>query len=206
MKTRIVECLCGCGGKIVTPNKSYNEVKWIRGHHFLKTKLSERGYNGKTCKECGEKIFCPGRCPSQTKDIQFCSALCSNKNKTKDPVHMAKYYADPKRKRSEEHYAAKWWRVRSPMNVVYEFKNLHVFIKNNPSLFDPETIVYKKYGPTLSCRAYKGIGGLRPNFRNTRGSWRGWTWYSQTERLKNDGNDLLDRATSASPDSPHPIP
>ena len=96
-----------------------------------------------------------------------------------------------------ENFSAKWWRVRDERGRIHEFKNLVWFIKKNPHLFDPEDV-----GDSCKCRAYGGISSIRPriNSRKVNGSWKGWTWYSQTERLKNDGHDLLDRKSHSNAD------
>jgi hypothetical protein len=88
------------------------------------------------------------------------------------------------------HHGARIWRLRSPKNKVYEFRNLQEFIRQNPGLFDPEDVVIRSYGKS---RAASGLGMLSERWANGAGSWKGWTWASQVERLKNDGKDLLDR-------------
>ena len=91
-----------------------------------------------------------------------------------------------------ENFSAKWWRVRDDRGRIHEFKNLSWFIKVNPELFLAEDINWKD---ATRSRAYGGISSIRPSStrRRVNGTWKGWTWYSQTERLKNEGHDLLDR-------------
>ncbi len=91
-----------------------------------------------------------------------------------------------------ENFSAVWWRLRDDRGRIHEFRNLSYFIKTNHDLFLPEDINWEKI---TRGRAYGGIRSLRPNptRRKVNGTWKGWTWYSQTERLKNDGHDLLDR-------------
>jgi hypothetical protein len=91
-----------------------------------------------------------------------------------------------------ENFSSKWWRVRDYRGRIHEFKNLSWFIKANTELFLPEDIKCKV---TTRCKAYGGIKSLRPSptRRRVNGSWKGWTWYSQTERLTNEGRDLLER-------------
>ena len=92
----------------------------------------------------------------------------------------------------ESHIRARVWRLRSPQNVtIGPFKNLAFFIRNHRHLFLPEDTLE----PVLKCRAYNGICHLNPNgkLKIVSGTWKGWTWHSQVERLQNDGYDLLDR-------------
>jgi hypothetical protein len=92
------------------------------------------------------------------------------------------------------HIRAKWWRVRDYRGVVHEFKNLCCFVRENPQLFIEDDLVGKTI---LHSKAYKGVASLRPSDRKKKpaGSWKSWTWYSQAERVHNDGHDLLNRIT-----------
>jgi hypothetical protein len=78
----------------------------------------------------------------------------------------------------------KIWRLRSPDNRVFIFKNLQHFIRTNSDLFLPED---------LNTRASKGIQSICPRKKICVGSWKGWTWYSHFEEVKNKGQDLLSR-------------
>lgn len=95
----------------------------------------------------------------------------------------------PKFTKNESHIAAKIWRLRDPNNRVHAFKNLANWIRLNPEMFLPEDIAWKGN----NCRAHSGISSLSPYKKEPAGSWKGWTWYSQTERIHNEGSDLLDR-------------
>jgi len=68
----------------------------------------------------------------------------------------------------------KWWIIKSPRNVVYEFKNLRQFALSNMDLFGTEF--------TLK-QICQGISSIRATRREVKGSWHGWTWVSITERL-----------------------
>ena len=94
-----------------------------------------------------------------------------------------------------ENIRVKSWRLRSPRNVVYEFRNLRMFVEQNEHLFAPEDVVWKRKhkGHGVVCSASNGLGMLSIRKKHPIGSWKGWTWHSQTERIKNDGKDLLDR-------------
>lgn len=81
------------------------------------------------------------------------------------------------------------WRLRSDMNVTYAFKNLCKFVRENKHLFQPEETV----APIRKSIAAKGLATLSIRRKKPVGSWHGWTWNSQQERLKNEGCDLLER-------------
>ena len=101
----------------------------------------------------------------------------------------------PYLQRLPENITAVWWRLRDSRGRVHEFKNLSWFITTHPDLFLEDDINWEK--PTRS-KAYGGISSIRPlgNRKKVNGSWKGWTWYSQTERLHNEGRDLLERQIS----------
>ena len=100
-------------------------------------------------------------------------------------------------------HITKGWRLRDPNNKVFEFRNLSKFLREHPEMFLPEDLKCRpKKGRKedgTNCSAYIGIALLRPTMKKigAASSWKGWTWYSQTERLKNEGRDLLERNGTA---------
>ncbi len=84
------------------------------------------------------------------------------------------------------------WRLRDPRRAVHEFRSVTFWVKNNERFFAPDDVQWHrdKRGH-WKCRAVSGLQSLSPRKKHPSGSWKGWTWYSQTERLKNDGADLL---------------
>ena len=89
--------------------------------------------------------------------------------------------------------------LRSPSNITYQTLNITEFVKNNPALFLPEDIEWRRHGSSPrslkgqpNCRAALGLQSISRG-RNPRGSWKGWTLVSLTEELHNQGEDLLDR-------------
>jgi hypothetical protein len=82
------------------------------------------------------------------------------------------------------HPREKWWKIRSPDNQIFIFKNLQYFIRTHSELFLPED---------LAIHASKGIQSICPRKKINVGSWKGWTWYSHLEHHVNEGRDLLDR-------------
>jgi hypothetical protein len=95
----------------------------------------------------------------------------------------------PYRRKGLSNPGSKVWRLRSPNNVVYEFKNINHFVSTHPDLFtDADRVI--KYG---SYQAQHGLATLSPHRKNPRGSWKGWTWCSVVERTQNEAQDLLNR-------------
>lgn len=84
-----------------------------------------------------------------------------------------------RRDNGNRNFAAKEWRLRSPANKLYQFKNLLQFIRENEALFDPDDVRWVKHGRGgLSCKASAGLGSLSVRSKNPIGSWKGWTWNS----------------------------
>lgn len=105
---------------------------------------------------------------------------------------------DPRAQKGPKNQCASVWRLRSPINKIYEFKNLMHFIRENENLFMPEDVEWKtktSRKSDLSCKAYGGLSMLSPRRKQTTGSWKGWTWVSHTESIYNAKEDLLDRQT-----------
>lgn len=98
----------------------------------------------------------------------------------------------PEQQPDENHFRAEVWRIRSPENKVFIFKNLAKFIRDHPWEFLPEDVIdpgNKKH----KCHAYSGINSISPRQKKTVGSWKGWTWYSHLESDTHCGRDPLDR-------------
>ena len=88
----------------------------------------------------------------------------------------------PQFQKGEAHVRAIIWRLRSPSNRTYEFKNLEEFLRQNPDLFAADDLRWHRVKTAETCRAYKGLAALRPYSadgtprRRVEGSWRGWRW------------------------------
>jgi len=169
--------------------RSYCRVYGLPTLHAMKTSL---------CKLCGEDIS------AKRSRTLFCSYSCAGKYKvaTRSDELRASHSerlrerarTNPLQSSSVTNCNAKSWRLRSPSNTVYEFRNLLLFVKENQNLFDPSDVIPHKSSPR-GCRASVGLNSLNPYVKSPRGSWKGWIWYSQTERRVNDCQDLLDRTT-----------
>ena len=103
------------------------------------------------------------------------------------PVVHAQRKKNPRCTAGTDNFAAKIWRLRSPANRVYEFRNLREFIRSNPELFTGGDADWVESKTQKWCRALNGLTSLAPRGKGeVRGSWKGWTWYSITERIFND--------------------
>jgi ParB-like chromosome segregation protein Spo0J len=83
--------------------------------------------------------------------------------------------------------------LRSPENILYEFKNLTHFVREHSYLFLEQDVIWKRSGTTIRCNASHGLLDLFGRSKNVRGSWKGWTVYSHVEHTYNNGDDLLKR-------------
>ena len=101
--------------------------------------------------------------------------------------------ARPDMKPDERHFRARVWRIRSPENRVFEFKNLAKFIRDHPELFLPEDVIAPVSNKRKKCHAYGGLNSISPRLKRNVGSWKGWTWYSFLEQEINGCRDLLER-------------
>ena len=105
---------------------------------------------------------------------------------------------DPRAQKGPKNQAARVWRLRSPVNEIYEFKNLMHFIRENKNLFLPEDVEWHAKGKretALTCKAHGGLSMLSPRRKQSTGSWKGWTWVSHIESIYNDKEDILNRQT-----------
>jgi len=93
---------------------------------------------------------------------------------------------DPRAQKGPMNQCSKIWRLVSPSNKVYSFKNLMHFIRENATLFDFDDVQWHKQGKketTYTCKAHGGLSILSPRRKKPHGSWKGWRWHSQVERL-----------------------
>jgi hypothetical protein len=83
--------------------------------------------------------------------------------------------------------------LRSPDNRTFRVINVAHFVRENPDLFLPGDVEWKRRGDYWSCRAVVGLYSLSPRRKNPIGSWKGWTVVSLTETFHNQEEDLLER-------------
>jgi hypothetical protein len=88
----------------------------------------------------------------------------------------------PQFQKGEKHIRAIIWRLRSPSNQVYEFRNLAEFVRQNTGLFHVDDVQWCRRGAGELCRAYSGISSLRPYLadgtprKRVSSTWKGWRW------------------------------
>lgn len=80
----------------------------------------------------------------------------------------------PNSGRFETNLKAKTWTVLDPNNQQYTFTNLMHFVRENPHLFDPADVVWRKKKNGVEwCRASSGIAVLARK-SNPPSNWKGW--------------------------------
>jgi len=176
---------CGSAftGQVIHKRKYCSRICYAKG----RTKNEDRD-----CLNCG-KSYKPVFKRSDGKLIhnktrKYCSLTCSreaNIEITRENHRKGK--GCPK---GLGHPSEKIWRIRSPRNKTYCFKNLAEFVRTNKHLFNDEDLVIKDNKNTV---AERGLMCICPRRKEVRGSWKGWTWVSQTERIHNEGRDFLER-------------
>ena len=141
------------------------------------------------CKQCGSQI----QRIKNGEVIEFCNHSCAGKyiaeqNKVQWKAGMperikssiAGTEASPLTGRHETNKAAKMFSLLSPNGRVYTGKNLRLFVRNSPHLFEPDDVVWKPYKEKHAadwCRAANGLASLSPNKKHPLNVWKGWTWY-----------------------------
>lgn len=89
-------------------------------------------------------------------------------------IATAQAKKSPKSGRFETNIKAKTWVVLDPNNQQYEFTNLLHFVRQNPHLFEPNDVIWRKKANGVEwCLAASGIGGLARQ-SNPPTNWKGW--------------------------------
>ena len=86
---------------------------------------------------------------------------------------------NPKLRATDQHIAAKEWRVTSPTGALYQFRNLKKFVREHEDLFDAEDVVWKLQNGKANqawCRAFQMLARLRPGNSKAINEWSGWRW------------------------------
>ncbi len=79
---------------------------------------------------------------------------------------------NPRYASTTKHALAKTWRLRSPSNVTYEFRNVVVFVRDNPRLFSEYQLGTSS--KSRYCRAVMGLQSLCQDRKKHALSWYGW--------------------------------
>ena len=86
---------------------------------------------------------------------------------------------NPKLQATDQHIAAKMWRLKAPDGNVYEFRNLKKFVREHEDIFDADDVVWKDMNGKANqawCRAFQALGRLRPTSSKHLAEWHGWRW------------------------------
>lgn len=85
---------------------------------------------------------------------------------------------NPKLQATDQHIAAKMWKLVSPTGNVYEFRNLKKFVRDHENLFNPEDVQWKEQSGTHQtwCKAFQALSRLRPSCSKPLTEWNGWRW------------------------------
>jgi len=208
-------CACGCGTEIPTIGVDGTESFWVRGHDKrvtgCKEREKERVPTGTLCVVCETPILARRKevgwaakkrhCCSDSCSLVLAHRAVTPEQKARMIEQLkARIAADPRFCAGLGHHGVRTWRLRNPSNVIYEFRNLRLFIMEHEALFAPEDVEWRNAKKGMQCRALYGLWGLSIRRATVGGSWKGWTWHSQTERLKNDGRDLIERKSHSHAD------
>lgn len=92
------------------------------------------------------------------------------------PLATAAAKLSPRAGRGVDNFRAKDWALISPDGTAYEFRNLYEFIRQNPELFAPADVEWKRLGGERGkggeyCNASAGL--LNISGGKTKG-WKGW--------------------------------
>ena len=98
------------------------------------------------------------------------------KAKLNQPIATAAAQVSPKSAKGESNVHAKHWRIISPKGEVYEFDNLHHFVRTNPHLFNQKDVEWKRTGGKRGtggeyCNASAGFSNIARGIAKT---WKNW--------------------------------
>jgi hypothetical protein len=89
--------------------------------------------------------------------------------------------SDPRAQKGPQNQSARVWKLRSPENQTYQFRNLTHFIRENESLFNSEDVIWKLKRESIpsswTCKAYGGLAMLSPRRKHCVETWKGWRWH-----------------------------
>lgn len=122
-------------------NKCINCGKPARNKFCSRACFAKYRQNYRTCIVCGKKFPVP-----KANSKYCCSDECSSLHRKQMHEsgiydHVTEKMLKAKEKHAQEyqgelHWNAKNWVIQSPNGKVYECRNLHDFIRQNPDLFD----------------------------------------------------------------------
>lgn len=145
--------------------KRYTLICPVCGKKFEQTGTEYHTSGQSTCSvQCHKAL----RSAIATKRMPDTIARPDVVNKRRHAVRMS-----PKSGAYETNTKAKEWRLCSPAGDTYIFRNLAKFIREHSDLFTEAELTANKTGITL---AQCGLKRLRPESKDSRATWHGWSW------------------------------
>ena len=168
-----------------TQYRDWDKVDWTKSNRQIAAELG-RAYNTVAQMRCklGQSGKAKERATRTDKGVSRTTYI-PPPSQQKHATEQAR--KSPKSGKFESNIHAKKWQVVSPDNQVFIVKNLYQFVRDNPHLFNPLDIVFKRQGGKRGtggeyCNATAGL----LNVSNKRQSkWKGWDC-----RLIEDKHDL----------------
>jgi hypothetical protein len=145
----------------------------------MKSSVNQPKHETRSCRKCGisfrcyrsaKQVYCSEQCYSEIRSAR-CKLLAKDPARVKRGVVTRE--AMPQCAKGELHSACKVWRVKSPRGVLYEFRNVRVFIDSHRHLFDKDDLS-PRYSNGRN-RATNGILLCNPNLSHGLAHWKGWT-------------------------------
>ena len=159
---------------IHTQYRDWDKVDWTKSNRQIAAELG-RAYNTVVQMRCklGQSGKAKERATRRDKGV--------NRTTYIPPPEQQKHATEnarksPKSGKFESNIHAKMWQIVSPDNQVFIVKNLYQFVRDNPHLFNPMDIVFKRQGGKRGtggeyCNATAGL--LNVSNKRQR-KWKGW--------------------------------
>lgn len=157
-----------------TQYRDWDKVDWTKSNRQIAAELG-RAYNTVAQMRCklGQSGKAKERATRTDKGVSRTTYI-PPPSQQKHATEQAR--KSPKSGKFESNIHAKKWQVVSPDNQVFIVKNLYQFVRDNPHLFNPLDIVFKRQGGKRGtggeyCNATAGL--LNVSNKRQR-KWKGW--------------------------------